>query len=121
MPFPLNWLLYRLTLRISFQSLSRVQCLCHANPNKKNDEEVLLLSIAQSRSMPLPPSFLEKEPITLGFFQSLSRAQCLCHLPLSHIIPLLISFQPPTPPHLLSPPLTPPPTPTLSSSLSPSH
>src|SRR5438105_789902 len=39
-----------------------------------------LLSIAQSRSMPLPPSSYLMRSRETFIFQSLSRAQCLCHV-----------------------------------------
>src|SRR5260370_32248335 len=50
------------------------------------------LSIAQSRSMPLPPE-LGRIRLRLRHFQSLSRAQCLCHLDGEIAPELTILFQ----------------------------
>ena len=88
-----------------FQSLGRAQCLCHTTSRSRSTQNTQV-SIARSRSMPLPPyqktgssstnmavSIARSRSMPLPriifvlyfgidtTFQSLGRAQCLCHFP----------------------------------------
>ena len=98
-----------------FQSLGRAQCLCHV-PEHLSLLECSDVSIARSRSMPLPRSqrfcWISEGVVSIARsrsmplpqkdtafqmqllqFQSLGRAQCLCHSkPIVPAVPRFLSF-----------------------------
>ncbi len=79
MPLPLS---YRVELHhehLSFQSLSRAQCLCHTSGTARPSGTTWNFQ-SLSRAQCLCHGTMRRyKANTISIFQSLSRAQCLCH------------------------------------------
>ena len=83
MPLPPTDILYVDLWWRQFQSLGRAQCLCHGLGYSRDAITIACVSIARSRSMPLPLKTDSSGSPQVFEFQSLGRAQCLCHASIS--------------------------------------